>query len=399
MCKIKLYHTVLLLGVIVMTRRNKKLQTGEYLRSNGTYEYRYTDIDGKRKSIYAKTLSELRLKENNIDFSRNEITVNELYEQLCIEKTSVWKKSSKEQYRMCFNIVKDIIGDKNIADLNRKYFIRLYKDLHDKKGFSKSRLKYLNIVLGMIFKIAIRDEYILKNPLTDILNTIPNDEKIVDKEIRLTPQQVSSFFTFIQGTEDFPIFFTMVSTGMRAGEVAALLWSDIDFSTNTIHIKHNIEWVKGERIISTPKTKASIRDIPISYNLRTVLLNYQKSHRQDISFQGYSGFVFYNNKGEPFPPITFDYKLKRAKSLYDKSEYAKEQPIKHIYPHCLRHTFASLLLDSGVQPKTIQTVLGHTDIATTLNIYTTKTSDSIRNELEQLTTNLPQNTMQISTLQ
>ena len=195
------------------------------------------------------------------------------------------------------------------------------------------------------------------------------------KEVKvLTKEEQQSFLEAIKGHELEMLFITTLGTGLRIGEILGLKWSDIDFKSNELHVNRSIQKVakyendkivRYEVIEQTPKTKNSIRTIPVPINIIKKLKSYKKEQLENILLVGEA----YDNKNYVFCD-------KLGKSIEDKKPgrnlkaILKQLNIEPMKFHALRHTYATRLFEANIPPKTVQTLLGHADIETTMNIYT-----------------------------
>ena len=208
---------------------------------------------------------------------------------------------------------------------------------------------------------TIEDLKFLKRSIETLDNV--DCPKLAKKEVvALTQEQAKVFFSILPDCAiDFRcILYLLITTGVRRGELVGLQWQDIDFVNLAIDIRRNVTYTKKSGIIvDTPKTAKSIRTIPILATVAELLKeyraeNYPKSNKSD--------FIFPNNNDSktPYTPNTLTRKVKyfmRINGLPDMS------------PHDLRHSCATLLLNSGADIKSVQEILGHTDASTTLNFY------------------------------
>lgn len=214
-------------------------------------------------------------------------------------------------------------------------------------------------------------EYILKNWCK--LVTLPKIDN--DKEIKvLTHEEQTKFLAAIKGHELELLFIVALGTGLRLGELLGLKWCDIDFKNNELTVNRSIQRVpiyEGDKIVryevieQTPKTKNSSRTISVPVNIINKLKKYKKEQNQLILYAGEAytnnNYVLCNKLGN----IIDDKKPGRnLKSILKKLDI---EPMKF---HALRHTYATRLFEAGVAPKTVQHLMGHADIQTTMNIYT-----------------------------
>ena len=196
----------------------------------------------------------------------------------------------------------------------------------------------------------------------------------------LTREEQEKFLNACKGHRFETLFYLALYTGMRIGEILGLTWDNIDFENNIIHVKQSLRYAdvveedgtKTTKILlQTPKTLSSIRDIPIPLKLTQLLKDYKKTYNKNkIAFTGtitsYNNFVFVTNN---FTPLNQSNLRKDFISLLNKSMIPK------IKFHGLRHTYATRLFEEGVPVKTVQALMGHSNINTTMNIYTHVTSN------------------------
>ena len=170
------------------------------------------------------------------------------------------------------------------------------------------------------------------------------------------------------------LYIIALSTGIRKGEIRGLKWSDVDFTKGEITVNRTIsniaiyengEIVGWQLVEQSPKTKNSIRSIPLPKNVLTKLKSYKKEQNKHILYMGEA----YNNHDYVFP--NFDGNLIDEKTPGRRlNTILKHIDIPPIRFHALRHTYATRLFEARVPPKTVQHLMGHSDIATTMNIYT-----------------------------
>lgn len=227
-----------------------------------------------------------------------------------------------------------------------------YNELGKTKSYSQ--IKKLNKLLKSFFIYAIQQGYLLRNPCNGL--TIPNKEQTIKKENieYFDEDEISELKKAIKGHFLEPLILTALGTGLRQGELLALRWKNVNLQNNTIKVEESIKKVyifdsdgnkKQETIIQRPKTSTSIRIVDIPTKLVSILSNL--SHESE--------YVFSKN-GEPLSSKTVFGNWKRILS---------KNNIPHKKFHALRHTYATMLLTNGVDLKTVQDLMGHSDIAIT----------------------------------
>lgn len=412
-------------------RRDNKgriLRQGELQRNDGKYEYRYEDLNGERRSVYSWKLVEtdkipngkrkcvaLRDMEKAIQrdlddgintFAANRMTLNRLFDEY-IESKYELKPSTRTNYKYMYNkYVREDIGTRNISSIKfshiKKFYIHLMRDI----GFKPNSLENIHTVLHPVFTIAVRDGLIRTNPTDGVMADIKKShdwEK--PKRHALTVPQQEAFVGFIKSNYKYrhwlPVFTFMLGTGCRVGEVAGLRWQDCDFQKNIITIDHNLTYRPSEDgsgctfRISTPKTKAGERIIPMFAAVRDALISERirqmESGVNQSVVDGYSGFVFSNRFNEILNPhsinraierIVRDYNL--AESEQAEKESRKPELLPHFSAHNLRHTFCTRLCETETNLKVIQEIMGHADITTTMDIYNEATQELKLQTFEKL---------------
>lgn len=220
--------------------------------------------------------------------------------------------------------------------------------LNSKMEIARSTVNKIMIALDQIFRSAVKDKIITESPVDH--ERIYNPSKKVQTREALTEDQLRDILNHLHllNWQDRRMLALLAFTGMRRGEVLGLRWEDIDLKNEVIHVRRNITYPLNAPYVDTPKTKAGIRDIPLDIRLLNHLMPVQAT-----------GYVIGGTM-----PIT--------KSSYIKAmmRIKKRLDLHGATAHIFRHTYATILNSAGVDPKTIQYILGHSDIATTMNRYT-----------------------------
>lgn len=275
-----------------------------------------------------------------------------------------------------FNVLKpNLIADMDVESMNKKKIMPAILKLMDDKGYS---VKYCNDILTMV-RMVLRfaaEELDIDVPDTHWKMVWPTGNKTGKPKIeRYTETEVKKITAYAlenPSTKNIGILITVCS-GMRIGEICALKWEDIDFGKNVIHVDGTIQRIydpeikKTRLVYSLPKTVSSNRYIPISKNIVKILKDFRKVSKPD--YYVCSGSV------KPIEPRTF--------RDYYKRFILKKVGIDHVIKfHGLRHTFASLLIESKADVKTVSTVLGHSDVSTTLNVYCHPSDESKKKAID-----------------
>ena len=389
------------------------LRKGETQRQDGIYDYRWTSPDGKRHSIYASTLEELRAKEGQITVDAHDgiktetrmVTVNEMFDLRCDLKRGI-KDNTFQNYKYMYNLfIRPNFGKMRITMVKKTDVKRFYNTLADGKILKVSTIDTLHNILHQVFDMALNDNYIRLNPTDNMLKELKKAHNFsVEKRKALTIPEQELFMRFLKESTQYnhwyPIFAVMLGTGMRVGELTGLRWCDIDFDEDLISVNHTLVFYnhgdnKGCTFsINTPKTEAGNRTIPILPSVKEALQMERKMQQEfdvkcSVSIDGYSDFIFVNRFGATQHQGTLNKAIKRIiRDCNDEVLLKSKEKDPVLLPpfscHSLRHTFTTRAVESGMNVKVLQEVLGHKDISTTLNIYTDVTKDTKKKEVSTL---------------
>ena len=387
------------------------LRKGESQRKDGNYDYRWTTRDGKRHSVYAKTLEELRAKEEEIlrdkcDGIKTEaryVTINDVFE--------VWKQLKRglkdntfQNYKYMYEqFVKPDFGNTRVSQLKKSDVKRFYNMLADERALKVSTIDSIHTVLHQVLDMAVDDAYLRNNPSDNVLKELKQAHNFdTEKRKALTVAEQELFLDFLRRNHQYnhwyPIFAVMVGTGLRVGEVTGLRWCDIDLKENLIDVNHTLVYYNHAEngcyfSINTPKTKAGVRNVPMLEFVKQAFIEerkYQMANgiRCSVKIDGYTDFIFVNRFGAAQHQGTLNKALRRIiRDCNDEVlERNEENPVllPRFSCHSLRHTFTTRMCEAGVNIKVIQDALGHADISTTLNIYADVTKELKKKEFEGL---------------
>ena len=375
--------------------KGRVLRAGESQRSNLTYQYRYTDVFGKRQIIYAPDLKELREKEqeiqkqfdNGVDYKAGRATVNQLLERYISLKQGV-RYNTKVGYNFVLNLVKKEefgfmpIGDIKVSDVQR-WIIKLHDD-----GRGYSTITSVRGVLKPAFQMACDEDVIRKNPfcfkLTDV---VPNDSK---KRVALTDEQQRLWMEFIRTDKTYSKYYdefvVLLGTGMRVSEFCGLTRDDLDFEHHKIRVDHQLVRERsGKYYVEKTKTECGIRDIPMTdvvyRSLRNILAS-RRNQKVEPLIDGYKGFILLDKNGQPKVALHIENEMRWAMKKYRKLH--PDQPLPKITPHVMRHTFCSNMAHAGMDVKNLQYVMGHSDVGITMNVYTHTSYERAAQQMSQI---------------
>ena len=371
-------------------------------------------MDKKTKSIYDWDLKKLTIKanqiekdkENGIDTVKAENTsLNECFDKYMQKKSLTIRDSTLTNYIFLYDrFVRDDLGNKKIKNIKKSDIESLYSALLNGK-IQYGTLKILHNALHPTFEDAIDDDMIVKNPTDRVLDKIKrNNDAQKEDRIALSAREEEEFMKQAKAMPDYeqyvPIFVTLLGTGMRVGECFALTWDDIDLKNGLIHVNKTLSYrVRSngntEFHINSPKTKAGNRTIPMFKEVKAAFIEERKKRMQKgmckAVIDGYSDFVFRNSRDNVHQSNTFNRVIKNIITTYNEQEAknAKKEKreafqIRHFSVHNLRHTFATKYCQLETNLKTIQTVMGHSDISITMKVYAKATEEASIKSFESM---------------
>ena len=341
-----------------------------------------TDDKGKliRKQFTGKTQQDVKYKLQEYKkqmlmgvLNEDKLTVSDwFYSWLFDYRKQDLKPKSFDRYHGVYKkYIKDTtLGNIKLCDLRTTHLQRYYTKLLD-NGVTPTTIRQINTNLKTCLNEAERQGYIQKNWCK--LVTLPKKED--NKEVKvLTKQEQEKFLEAIKGHELELLYIVALGTGLRIGEILGLKWSDIDFKNNELHVNRSLQKAaiyEDDKIVryevqeTTPKTKNSLRTIPVPQNIIKKLIAHKKEQNELILLlqEEYDNknYVFCNKLGKPIED------KRPGRNLKTILTSISIEPIKF---HALRHTYATRLFEAGIPPKTVQHLMGHSDIETTMNIYT-----------------------------
>jgi integrase len=349
--------------------RGRELGKGICQRKDGLYTARFTDREGKRRQKYFNKLQECRKWIADMQFAAehsdisagSDMTVDAWFNYFMenIKKPTVRSRTEKNYLDRYTINIKPHIGNMIISEVKPLHCQNILNNM--KEDYRTSSIETTRVVLHSIFDSAVDNELLLVNPVKKSVKT-PEGKPLKESRV-LTIEEQKVFLEGVKGTRFYNQYAFILQTGFRVGEMIALKWSDIDFNSNLIHISktmHRNE-KKDEWILGPAKSSSGIRDIPITQVCREILLaQKEKIKSQKIINKDFEDFFFVNEKGRPLTATSYDVDIMKKTKLLD---------INHFSMHTLRHTYATRCIEAGMRPKTLQMLLGHSNISVTMNLY------------------------------
>lgn len=390
-------------------RRDKKkriLRDGESQRSDGRYTYSYIE-HGKRKQVYSWKLEEtdklpagkrecvaLRTMEEEIrrelSFDKPHgprMTVLQMVERYIKMKQGV-SENTKAGYRTVINFMKkDDFGSRMIDDIRISDAKLWLIDLQVNQGKKYSTIHTIRGVLRPAFQMALEDDIVDKNPFGfELANVLVND---TEKREALTDLQEKQFLEFVKNDKHFSRYyegiFILFNTGLRISEFCGLTISDVDMEERIINVNHQLLRTSGmQYMIQKTKTSSGTRVLPMTnevYDCFKTILENRKKPKVEPMIDGKMGFLYLDKNGMPMVALHWEKYFQHIREKYNKQHRIV---MPKVTPHVCRHTYCSKMAKSGINPKSLQYLMGHSDIGVTLNTYTHVKFEDAKQELKKL---------------
>lgn len=375
--------------------KGKELGVGLSQRKDGVYQARYTDRWGRRKTIYGKSIRELR-KELSIAISENEtftsvrekVTLDEWFKQwMEVYKEKSIRPNTKREYTYIYEKnISPYIGGRYLNSLVKTDVQRLIDTAYD-LGYQYERQNKIKIVLRDMLQRAFEDHLVSGNPVSGI--KLRSDKTIKAKALTLEEQNV--FFEYCRNTFYDNLFNVAVNTGLRPGELFALQLSDIDMENGYIDVNKTLVYQKyltdtrKTFHVEPPKTKQSYRKVPINSVCR-IYLERQFELKKIVSEKRpkqQNDYLFVTKFNTPLNSVIYSDAIKAVIRQINLMR-SKEDEFPTFSGHTFRHTFATRCFESGIEPKVVQSYLGHASLKMTMDLYTHVTDDKSSYDIEKI---------------
>ena len=357
-------------GVMIMAKRGSNV----YKRRDGRFEGRVhvgykADGSKKYKSVYGRTLSEVKDKMSQLYSVRSEntvsaikLTVNEASKQWLSAARLRVKESSYANYENILNRhILPVLGGEYISALTASrinefiYYKLTNGRLSGKGGLSAKSVRDILTVYRSIEHYVYREYGICETNFT-----MPKTEQ--QQTDVLAPVERKKLEAYLINNVSLTNLAVLLClfTGLRIGELCGLKWEDIDFSACSLSVKRTVQRINkngsSQVVIGTPKSRTSVRVVPIPDFMMTFLREYMS----------FGSFYIITNTMNPTEPRTMQNRFKKI---------LKACGIRNVNFHLLRHTYATVCIEKGFDPKTLSELLGHADAAITLNRYVHSSMD------------------------
>lgn len=386
--------------------RGRILKTGESQRTDGRYLYKYIDTFGEPQSVYSWKLvatdrvprgkrdcvslrekeAEIRKDlEDGIDAVGKKMTLCQLYAKQNAQRGNVKKGTQTGRKQLMELLKQDKLGARSIDTIKpsdaKEWAVRMKEN-----GYAYQTINNYKRSLKASFYTAIEDDCVRKNPFNFALNTVIEDDR--KPRVALTEEQEEKLLSFVESDKSYRKYYDVIvlllKTGLRISELCGLTVSDLDFENRLINVDHQL--LRNKEVgyyIETPKTKSGVRQVPMSEETCQTLQKVvaERKNVQPIVIDGYKDFVFLNQKGYPMTGACYTSTFGNLVKKYNKSH---EDALPNITPHILRHTFCTRLANKNMNPKSLQYIMGHSNINITLNLYAHASLDGVKAEMVSL---------------
>lgn len=389
-------------------KRGRILRNGEVQLEDGRYRFKYKDVDKKYHYVYSRRLEphdpvsvgatrgpSLRELErqiqadlfDNIATNGGDLTVLELVEKYVKTKIAV-RQTTAKGYTTVINILKkDPFGSTRIDKVRISDAKLWLIKLQQIEGRGYSSIHSIRGVLRPAFQMAVDDDLLRKNPFGfQLVDVCVNDSV---RRQALTRDQERKFLQFVKEDPHFSKYYEgiyiLFKTGMRISEFCGLTIKDINFKYHSINIDHQLmkNGSKGYYIQKT-KTNSGTRVIPMTPDVEECfkkIVAQRNPPSTEPIIDGRMGFLHFDHNGNVMYSLHWEHFFKHIRDKYN-GIYKEQMPI--VTPHVCRHTYCSNMAKSGMNPKTLQYLMGHAEIGVTLNTYTHVNYEDAKAEVSKI---------------
>ena len=371
---------------------NNKLPKGITVRKDGKLMGR-VQYEGERYTLYDTDLNTLQKRMEDLKYElrhgifekEQNITVDSWYHTWMTEyKKNQVKPTTFDLYERTYEgHIKGYIGKRKMKDIRPEHIQRIFNV--EAKRVKRQTLTRIKVILNGVFKQAYKNGIIQKNPVER--TTFPRIREETERRV-MTKDEQQLFLKYTKRTYYGKIFEVALATGMRNGELRALEWSDIDFENRMIHVTGTLIYTNGEYKKGSPKSRTSKRDIPMLDNVYHILKEHRKEQLElkmklgaDCRpIKGLENLVFTTEFGIAINGTSMQYYMKHIQEMIRRD--GKEFEPIHI--HTLRHTFATRCIENGMQPQVLKTILGHSSLSMTMDLYSHVLPDTKVEEMKKI---------------
>ena len=381
--------------------RGREIGRGLSQRKDKKFSARYVSALGKRIEKYFDTLPEARNWLADAKYEDAHSTVGIVstatvdtwfyywHENIIVDLSPNTRRNYKERYE---KNIQPIIGKMCISDVKPMHCKKVLNKMQD--TYAGSTIKQTYIAMGSMFRSAVMNDVISKHPMDGVRYTKP--VKSASDHRVLTVDEQKKFLEAAKSSHNYYQYAFILETGLRTGELIGLTWDAIDWDNHTLTVNKTLEFRHKQKFwrAGPPKTQTSYRTIPLTTRAYNILLELKEKRKtQKLSEELSQVLTFTDRKTgqtaslvmKDLVFINFRTGMPAKNSSYDTHLY-KLCEVAEIPPfsmHTLRHTYATRAIESGMQPKILQELLGHASITTTMDTYVHVTDDSMTKAIKQ----------------
>lgn len=386
--------------------KNRVLRTGETQLLDGRYRYTYYE-NRKQKSLYSWKLEptdkmpvgkrpDISLREKVAELQRQqmlfgshmsaEFLVIDLVERYIAQKQGV-RQTTRNNYQTTVNLLKrNKFGQRKIKEVRisdaKLWFVELQNN-----GLGYSSIQNVRGVLRPAFQMAVDDDMLFKNPFDFMLKDVVINDSKQRESITLDEQE--KFLGFVQQDKHYSKYhdaiYILFHTGLRISEFCGLTVRDVDMEERVIHVHQQLQRLPDmQYMITDTKTSSGARDLPMTlgvYECFQRVLKKRKRPKVEPMVDKQIGFLFLDKNGMPRVADHWQGYLHRMVDKYNRTHQVQ---MPKITPHVCRHTYCTNMARMGMNPKSLQYLMGHAEIATTMDVYTHLGYEEAKKEVEKM---------------
>ncbi|MBE5834765.1 MAG: site-specific integrase [Butyrivibrio sp.] len=362
--------------------KGKELGVGITQQKDGLYNAGFVDKLGKRRVKRFKKLQECRkwledakyINEHSSITEANNMIVDAWFEYWISIKEKTVRPNTVRNYRERYKRnISHVIGKMLLVDVKPIHCQKIFSDMAD-EGYKTTTMYQTRIALYNMLDFAKENDIIINNPCKKSVRSDMGKPSENKKALEINEQK--KFLEYAKGQSYENQYRFILQTGLRTGELVGLKWDDVDFAKKTLTISRSMEYRHSVGIwrVGEPKSASGYRTIPLTDEAVRILKDQKiKNSNLKVVPIEWSDYIFLCRKGTPIKNSTYD------TGLY---KICNKASIKPFAMHVLRHTFATRCIEGGMKPKTLQKILGHSNIGITMNLYVTTTEDEKQKEID-----------------